>query len=580
MKSIRVLLVDDDEVEREILQRALRKGLDCDIETATSALAALEGIEHKEFDIILLDYHMPGLNGLEAIPKIRAFNHLKQAPIVIITNNENEDLALECIDAGAQDFIVKSDVTTDLLSRTVTKSKHRYDLELERFQNYNKVKTLAERDRLTGLYNRYFFEESLNHILQEQNRKEGTLVAVMLLDLNKFKQINDNYGHHIGDKLLISVANRMKRVLRGNELFCRLGGDEFGVVAAGLKTMRKAKGIATRILESLSDPIEIEEHKIVCSGSIGIALAPINGNSVEELVKYADIAMYRAKKLPNVKVCVYEDNMEAAFLYRYRIESELRAQIKTGYPDMCVEYMPIVDLQTDTMVGVEALIKWEREAESISSNDFLGVAEETGLIRTLGKWVIQTALEQLAPIVRARSKRFTIATNVSGQQLCDPTLFDFINKQLDAYKVAPTQFAIEVSETVLLEDDPISEHTLNSLSKLGVNLSIDRFGSELAPLTCLTKWHIKQVKIDRSVCQNFDGDDKQNIAIEGLIELLTKLNIEPLAVGIETVEQAKACLDMGITKSQGFLHFKPLSYQSLKPLLCEPLSHRALSVSR
>lgn len=550
-----ILLVDDDQVDRAAIIRTLKKSnLNVNIEEAVTVDQGLKLYSKHAFDIILLDYSMPSRDGIEMILGIRNESKGSSTAIVMMSTFEDENIALECIKAGAQDFLIKSDISEKKLRRAILHSTTRHDLEKKLFQTYQKVKQLAETDSLTGLPNRYFFDESLKSAMTSNRRNNYTL-ALLLLDIDNFKLINDNFGHDVGDLLLKKTATKIKKCLRGNELLSRLGGDEFAITLSNLESNEQALIVAQRIINAMQEPIEIATTTINSTISIGIALHPCNGKTSEELFKYADIAMYRAKKLGRNQICFFEDEMQQKFHQRLAVELELREAIEKQ--QFQLYYQPIIDPINESVTGFEALIRWEVENIIRTPDEFIEIAEETQQISAIGLWVIEEAISTLSKWNQCRRKPLTMAINVSAVQLGDFTVLETINECLSKYDVPAHLIEIELTETALFKDSITSHQVLAGITKVGCHLSLDDFGTGYSSIAHLRNHPISIVKIDKSLMPK-DIQDIKNIAlIKGLVSMASILGLKVIAEGIETEQHAHLCKQLNIGRAQGYFYSRP-----------------------
>ncbi|MBQ4811171.1 hypothetical protein A7985_01460 [Pseudoalteromonas luteoviolacea] len=578
MTYTKLLVVDDDVIDRKTIIRTLSKEQNhYDIVEASNADEAYAYLDEMHFDVILMDYNMPQINGVEAIVKLRSQPQLKHTAIVMISNLYNEVLVLDCINAGAQDFLLKQEVTSTQLTRSILQARKRHELEQQLYESYHQVKQLAEKDSLTGLHNRFHFDEMLNRLLLARQRRKREIVAVMMLDLDKFKHINDNFGHEVGDQLLVAVAGRIKEVLRENELLARLGGDEFAFACGELTSIRQIQAIAERVLHTFHIPFEIDGHAIHCSGSIGIAVAPINSENRKELMKLADIAMYRAKNGISDKICIFQDNMQEAFLLKYQIESELRQAAQSQHFEL--NYQPIIDSQSDTISMIEALIRWPLANTTQLPEEFIPIAEEAGLIQAIGQWVLESALAQFSHMLCDEGYQFRLSVNVSPCQLCDSDFSDMVKQALSHASVPPSKLVLDITEAALLQNDQAINDTLLALSDIGVGLALDDFGSGLSSISHLLQYPFEIVKIDSSIVQQIaQRDSKQHDMLQGLSFMLSKLNIKVVGEGIETSMQAKVCDSMDISLQQGFLFYQPMSEEKIKSILKDECKKSHLSL--
>ncbi|KZN48030.1 two-component system response regulator [Pseudoalteromonas luteoviolacea] len=567
MTYTKLLVVDDDAIDRKTVIKTLSgEQQHYDIVEATSLVEAYQLIQDMQFDVILLDFNMPLVNGVEAIIELRGDNHLKHTAIVMISNLYDQQLVLDCINAGAQDFLLKHEITSSQLARSILQARKRHELEQQLHDSYQHIKDLAEKDTLTGLHNRFHFEEMLNRLLVSRTRRNEEIVAVMMLDLDKFKHINDHFGHDAGDRLLIAVAGRIKEILRENELLARLGGDEFAFACGELTSISQAKVIAKRILSTFEIPFELDGHAIHCTASIGIALAPINAEHAQDLIKLADIAMYRAKRQNGEHIEIFQDNVQETFLLKYRVESELRQAAFNQ--DFQLNYQPIINSKTEKIEIIEALIRWPFAHTTQLPNEFIPIAEETDLIQSIGKWVLESALGQFADMLKAGRYDFKLAINVSANQLATGGFSYMVIDALSQLNIPANKLVLELTESALLQDCSIINETLTTLSEHGVNLALDDFGTGFSSLPHLLKSPIKMVKIDRSIIQSISHPDSTNHdMLKGLAYMLSKLDFKMVAEGVETAPQTSACNELNIHYLQGYLFYQPMTEQKVKQLL-------------
>lgn len=552
-----ILLVDDDQVDRTAITRTLKKSnLNVNIEEAVTVDQGLELYAKHAFDIILLDYSMPARDGIEMILDIRNESKGSSTAIVMMSTFEDESIALECIKAGAQDFLIKSDISEKKLRRAILHSTTRHELEVKLFETYQQVKQLAETDSLTKLPNRYFFDESLKLAITNNRRNDHTL-ALLLFDIDNFKLINDNFGHDVGDLLLKKNVAKIKKCLRGNELFARLGGDEFAITLSNLQNSEQALLVAQRIFSAMQTPIEIATTTINSTVSIGIALHPCNGKTSEELFKYADIAMYRAKKLGKNRICFFEEEMQQKFHRRLQVELELRDAIEQQQFELY--YQPVIDPINESVTGFEALIRWNVAGAVRSPDDFIEIAEETQQISAIGLWVIDEAISTLAKWNRSRRKPLTMAINISAVQLGDFTVVEALADCLSKYDVSAHLIEIELTETALLKDSITSRQVLTDIVEGGCHLSLDDFGTGYSSIAHLRNHPISIVKIDKSLMPYDNHDIKRIALVEGLVSMASILGLGVIAEGVETEQHAELCKQLNIGRAQGYYYSRPQS---------------------
>lgn len=559
---MKVLIVDDDIIDREAMKRAIMGGtIETIIFEANTVQAALDCIERHAFDVVLLDYNLPTSTGVELLVNLKSKSIDSSVAIVMVSVSTDDTVALKCIKAGAQDFLVKTEINSFRLQRAMVNAQARADLERNLLSSYQRTKILAEHDSLTGLTNRYFFDETLNRESHSHLRNNDRL-ALLLIDLDHFKFVNDNYGHDIGDQLLIEVTKRVKSVLRTNELLSRLGGDEFGITILNIPSPSAAIRVAQRILFQLNTPFQIENYNINITASIGISVFPNDSNNDKELLKFADIAMYRAKELGRNQFRFFENQMQNEFLSKYLLENKLKSAILEQ--QFFLEYQPLVCSQTTNIIGVEALIRLTIDNELIRPDLFIPIAEQSHLIFEIGEWVLKTSIEQLSIWKEKNTSPITMAVNLSSKQLADKDLPSIIEKYTNLYNVSPSLIDLELTETALLTDLEDTKKVIGELKKLGCKVSLDDFGTGYSSISHLHNFPIDTVKIDRTLMPSASKSLKIERLLSGLVELLKTINVNIVAEGIETEEDYFTCRSLKVNAIQGYFIHRPMSAKDIE----------------
>ena len=566
---LKILIVDDDLVDYEMILRTLKKSnLEFKITHAASVDEGIDAFKVSAFDIVLLDYKMPTRDGIEMVIELRDLPKNESSAIIMMSASEDEDLALACIKAGAQDFLTKREITVSRLRRSMQQAKTKYDLEIELHNSYQRIKQLAESDPLTGLANRYMFDENIRIAVAENQRNKAYL-ALLLFDLDNFKAVNDTHGHDTGDALLQEVSARIQTVLRGNEFFSRFGGDEFAIVVGGLEKASIADKIAKRIIAQMQAPFEINNHAITCSLSMGISIHPNNCDTPVELFKFADIAMYRAKKKGNGNICFFEEEMQEQVTQRYFLEKELRNAVTQGN-QFLLHFQPIYKMADRELHGFEALIRWGINGSFRQPDDFIPLAEETRLIIDIGRWVIQEAFENITQWNTLTNENLSIAINLSAIQLGDEGLLEFVRKLLKKHELNPSLIEFELTETALIEDKKQYRETIYGLHSLGCTIALDDFGTGYSSISHLRKFPINTVKIDKSLMPNCDGEDDSLLL--GLVAMIRMLKLRTVAEGIENEAQKNLCDDLEVDFAQGYYFSRPLAKKFIEKNFIAPLT--------
>ncbi|MFT4763273.1 MAG: diguanylate cyclase (GGDEF)-like protein [Oleispira sp.] len=559
---MKILLVDDDQLDRALVIRALHKSdLSAQISEAVTVDQGLEMYATNTYDIVLLDYQLPQRNGIEMIVELRNESKNNSIAIVMMSSSEDEELSLACIRAGAQDFLLKSEISSARLKRALLHASTRFELEQQLYQTYQKVKLLAETDTLTGLSNRHYFDESLKQVLTINCRCEQQ-TALLLFDLDNFKVVNDTFGHDVGDLLLKKVVLRIKGCLRGNETFARLGGDEFAIMLNNLTSSDQAGQVARRIVTVLHKPFEIASAFIQTTLSVGIAIFPENGRTSEVLFKHADIAMYRAKNNGRNQICFFEEEMQKKFYLRVKTEAELRLAIDKK--QLRLYYQPVINPDNNQVLGFEALVRWQVGDVLRMPDQFIEVAEDTRQIIPIGAWVMEEAISTLAQWNKKYNRSLTMAINVSAHQLSDVHLVQNLSDCLAKYHVPAELIDIEITETALLKDTAETRNTLIGLSQLNCRLSLDDFGTGYSSISHLRNYPISVVKIDKSLIPLDENDVKKISLMEGLVSMASILGLEVVAEGIETEYQVSLCKIFSIQHVQGYYYAKPKNQKDIE----------------
>lgn len=420
-----------------------------------------------------------------------------------------------------------------------------------------KADYLAYHDALTGLYNRVNFEEYLSHALSVAKRNEA-LLAVLFIDLDRFKIINDTLGHDIGDEVLITIASRLKKTLRESDFISRWGGDEFVVILENLAIASNAAIVAASIIEHLQEPIELEEHSLITTASIGISLFPENGEDPATLIKHADSAMYQAKESGKNQFCYYTKELSKGMQRKLDIDLALRNALENN--EFYMLFQPQYKLDTKTIHSVEALIRWNNKKMGIISPDtFIPIAEENGTIVKLGYFVFEESCKAFKKMKKANPNIKYIAINVSSLQFKEAHLLTNFIALAKRYEVEPNEIEIEITERFIMEHTIANMNVLQSFRNYGFKISFDDFGTGYSSMSYLKRLPVDTIKIDKSFVDDIDIGSSDNVIIEAIIALSKTLGYSIVAEGIETPEQesflTKASCDLG----QGYLFSRPVS---------------------
>lgn len=508
--------------------------------------SALDTLERRPFDAVLLSLELSDCAGVEAVRRLVAGR--PKIPVVALSHVEDEGLALVSVQAGAEDYVSGADLRPVSLRRSISHA-------IERKRSEERLTHLAHHDQLTGLANRVLLAERLSEALSRARRNQ-TLVAVYFLDLDRFKAINDTLGHAAGDELLQQVARRLRGSVRETDTVARLGGDEFAVVFEGLVRPEEATLLAQRILNSFATPFKLDCGEVGTSTSIGVALFPHNGQGVEELLKCADSAMYRAKSTGRDNYQFFSEELHAQAVRRVQLESELRVAIDAD--EFVLHFQPQLDLASSTIVGVEALVRWRRIGGALlPPSDFIPILEDTGMVTTVGEWVLRKTCSQVAAWNSSSRLRLRAAINIAARQFEDACFVEAVRRALHDYGLEPGDVEFDITESVLMQQTERTLQTFEELRGLGVRIAIDDFGTGHSSLVCLKRFPIDCLKIDRSFIEDIGVHRNGSELTAAVIALGRNLNLDVLAEGVEKSEQLEFLKRHQCTAVQGYFVAPP-----------------------
>jgi len=449
--------------------------------------------------------------------------------------------------------------------------------ELERAERearraWRRMAYQAGHDSLTGLPNRTLFRDRLQQAIERSRREPNFQFAVLFLDLNRFKLVNDSLGHMIGDRLLVAAAQRLRQCLRAGDVLskgpaeaatiARLGGDEFTVLLLGLRTPADARGVADRLARELAQPFNVDGHEIFTPASIGIAHGLGGNSSADELMRGADAAMYRAKALGDGRCCVFDETLHAAAVARLQLESDLRHALERN--ELFLHYQPIIDLTTRELIGFEALARWIHQGKTVSPVEFIPLAEDTGLIVPIGAWLIEESCRQLARWQQAdpRLRQVNVNVNLSRRQLADADLVARVQDALERNGIEPHRLKLEITESAMMDNSDITRQVLLKLKGLGVGLYMDDFGTGYSSLSCLHRLPLEGLKIDQSFMKGAGARRDSMAVLHAIVTLTRNLGMKVVAEGVELGEQVALLQSLECDYVQGYYFSGPLPPES------------------
>ncbi|MDF1757107.1 MAG: bifunctional diguanylate cyclase/phosphodiesterase [Legionellaceae bacterium] len=471
------------------------------------------------------------------IMKVKDCCYFKQRMLSAIQNSQEE-----------------GSLNLNTISNVMDESNLQYLLEKIEFHN-QKYRDISTKDTLTSVYNRIEFESRIEQVLSLSDRQKACF-AIFFIDIDGFKDINDAYGHEVGDKVLQHLAMIWKDESRKGDVWGRIGGDEFGLISFGIKTLNDASVIAERIINSLKEPLEIGDVSIRVSVSIGVNCCHDNSSSAKSLLNKADAAMYRAKKTMGSSFEYYSEVLRKSHLRRQTILKLLNSSLKNE--EFYLVYQPIISLKDNCIVGVEVLLRWNnRLLMDVGPEEFIPLVEESGLIVAVGDWVMEQALHQYSKWKKKFSLKFDININFSIKQLFIDGISGKVERLLKKYQIDPSCLILELTETVVMIDLESSKKYLREFNKFGVKFSIDDFGTGYSSMLHLKLLPIFELKIDKSFVRDINIAQSDTAIVSSILSLSKGLGIEVVAEGIETKEQLDYLVKNGCEKGQGYYFSKP-----------------------
>jgi diguanylate cyclase (GGDEF)-like protein len=545
-----VLLIEDNPGDARLIREMIAEDPDAPFELHCAERLAhgLEFLSSRPAGLVLLDLSLPDSLGLETFAKV--FAHSPAVPIIVLTGNDDSTVALKAVQGGAQDFLVKGKLDRELLVRSMQYSieRKRYQVQLEHQANY---------DALTGLPNRTLLHDRLRQSVFAQRNVRP--VAVVFMDLDHFKFVNDSLGHSAGDELLKQMAERLRSVLRDGDTVARLGGDEFVLILNDQNNEDVVFRAMQRIVARINEPIHIEGKELYVTCSAGISLHPQDGPDVDTLLKNADVAMYRAKEAGRNNFQFFTAEMNQLVNERLALEHALRRALERK--EFLLHYQQKVNLKTGAIVGAEALLRWKHpEWGLVRPARFVPLSEETGLIVQIGEWVVEEACRQNVAWIRAGLNPGVVSVNLSARQFRQQGLVRAVSRILAGTGLDPSLLEMEITESMVMHNAEAAIAILQGLKSLGVTLSVDDFGTGYSSLAYLKDLPIDVLKIDRSFVRDIraGGDPGEGVLAQAIISLGHALNLKVIAEGVETDDQVRFLAKHRCDEVQGFYYGEPM----------------------
>jgi diguanylate cyclase (GGDEF)-like protein len=575
MNSIKtVLLIEDNPGDARLLREMFgEQGLHVANLTHVACMSAAETyLAEHAVDIILLDLGLPDVQGLEAIR--RAHAAAPSVPLVVLTGLDDESLAVQALQQGAQDYLIKGQIERRGLLRALRYAIERKTMEGAALTMARQMAHLAEHDFLTGLPNRMLLNDRIGQAIASA-RRHLKKIAVLFLDLDGFKHINDSLGHPIGDMLLQSIAKRLVDCIRGSDSVSRQGGDEFVILLLDLDQAEDAAISARRMLLAVAQPHCIGGHDLYVTASIGVSVYPDDGLDADALIKNADTAMYQAKENGRRSVQFFKPGMNVRAVERQFIEEGLRRALERR--EFTLHYQPKVNLMTGAITGVEALLRWTHPARgSIAPAQFIPVAEDCGLILPIGAWVLREACTQARVWMDAGLPVTSMAVNVSAMEFRDKNFLQGLFTILSETGLDPRSLELELTESVLMKHAESTATILQVLRKRGITVAVDDFGTGYSSLSYLQRFPVDALKIDQSFVRQISTAGDDTTIVKAVIGMARSLKLRVVAEGVETLEEVAFLRAYRCEEAQGYYFSRPVPSQQFAMLLRDGIPESAI----
>jgi diguanylate cyclase (GGDEF)-like protein len=569
-----ILIIDDDEQIRALLKESLSRESDCTtVGSAEDALALLRSIN---FSLVLSDINMGAISGLDLVPRV-----LKQSPdtvVVMISGQQTIESAIEAMHVGAFDYITKpfdlrhvdAAVRRALFHHQLLKDKRQYETHLEDLvrERTAEVEHLAYYDRLTGLPNRVLFADRCAQALAIAQRSQQT-VGMLLVSLDRFKKVIDTLGHEAGDDLLKEVAARLRTCAGEGETVGRFDGDEFALLLPQVNEANDLAEISRGIGEALQPSFHLEEREVYLTASIGISLFPSDGEDSATILKNAGAALYRAKQMGGSNYQFYTAGLNAQALKRLALDTSLRRAVEKE--EFITYYQPVVNFASGEIVGLEALVRWQHpDLGVLLPAEFISLAEDTGLITTIGDWVMREACAQTRKWQRNGHRNLRIAVNASARQLRRADFSERVMQILRETGLDPGCLELELTETSIMENAESAAKLLSELRRMGVKIAIDDFGTGYSSLSYLKHLPIDILKLDQSFVSGATSDADDAALVIAIVTLAHNLRLRVIAEGVETEEQLAFLRLLRCDEGQGFFFGKPAPAAIVESVMAGP----------
>ena len=556
IKPIRILLVDDDEVDTRIIERNLRRsGLALELDKIVDPEIGKDLASNGTYECMLLDYRYPTGNAFELFADLLQTPCSQRPPVVLMTNMGNEGVAAQSIQFGAQEYLSKAEISPWTLRRMIESACEKSQLQRQIERREQELVRMSFFDSLTGLPNRQLFHDRLGQALREAERSRHEF-AVLIMDLDLFKSVNDSFGHDVGDALLIEVGRRLTETMRDSDTVARIGGDEFGAILPVLDKVDSSFVVVENIVAAFAEPVPVGDRLLDIGISVGIAVYPQSGVSASDLVKHADSAMYEAKKNSS-GIAYFNPESSRDFERNATIGQDLKQAIEQHQLE--VHFQPQVRLADGALIGAEALVRWQHPTlGAIDPDTFIPMAERSRTIGKLTLNVLDLTLRQCRDWHR-RGLALTASVNLSARVLHSEDIVDEIRALVERYAVPSSMLCFEVTETGIMQSPETAETILHALSGFAIRISIDDFGTGYSSLKYLQQFPIDEIKIDRDFVISLERGSADEKIVRSVIALGKSLDMTVVGEGVEHAGALQILAESGCDIAQGFHIGRPQS---------------------
>ncbi|MGB7412583.1 MAG: EAL domain-containing protein [Thermosynechococcaceae cyanobacterium] len=596
------ILIVDDRPDNLRLLHAMLTQAGYDVRRAINGATALMGVRAILPDLILLDINMPDMDGYEVCRQLKQDPGTRDIPVIFLSALDEGLDKVKAFSAGGVDYVTKPFEVMEVLARienhlqlrrAMAQVEHlntkledrvlertsqlqaaKHDLEqeaIERRKAQDRLAHMAWHDHLTDLPNRAWFMKVLQQALQRAQQDASYRFAVLFLDCDRFKIVNDSLGHLMGDKLLVQFAQRLTTCVPATTTLARFGGDEFTLLLKNTADAEGAIALVQILLEALTQPFFIDQQELFIGASVGIVMGSSAYEEPEALLRDADIAMYKAKTLWQKRYQVFDAGMRQQVQSQLRLETDLRRAIERQ--EFLVHYQPIISLDTFNITGFEALVRWQHpERGMIAPGEFIPIAEETSLVIPIGLWVLKESCRQLVDWqgLHGQVTPLKMSVNLSVKQFAQPDLIEHIDRFLAQIQLPSHLLTLEITESALMDNPDVASQMLNALRDRNIQLAIDDFGTGYSSLSYLHQFPVDILKVDRSFINRIDDQGNGLRIVEATIAMAQSLGMRVVAEGVETQEQAVRLQQMGCEYAQGYLFSRPLPSEAAGELILQP----------